>query len=189
MEPDDETLIARFRDHGDDLAFNQLVVRHQRDVYRLAHRMAGDHDDAHDLAQEAFVRVYRSLDRFRGDSAFKTWLYRIVVNLSLNHIKRTRRESLSRVDLDDVSLPVAARSLDLLVEAESSEQVRGAIAKLPQRQKQTLILKVFHELKYTEIARIMKCSVGTAKANFFHAVQRLRREMGNPGRVLAVNKE
>ena len=191
MEPDDDALVAQFRDHDDDGAFNQLVIRHQRDVYRLAFRMAGNHADAHDLAQEAFVRVYRSLDRFRGDSAFKTWLYRIVVNLSLNHIKRTRREEMSRVDLDDVSLPVGPRSLDLLVEAERSEQVRGAIAKLPEKQKKTLILKVFHELKYTEIARIMKCSVGTAKANFFHAVQRLRREMALKGdlAVMALSKE
>ena len=174
----DETLVERFRENGDERAFTALVERHRRDVYRLAWRMSGNHDDAHDLSQEAFVRVYKSLGRFRGDAAFKTWLYRIVVNLSLNHVRKSRKESLGRVDVDDVVLPVQAVGLGQVIAAEAREELHGAIEKLPEKQRKTLILKVFHELKYVEIARVMSCSVGTAKANFFHAVQSLKREMG-----------
>ena len=177
METDLE-LVERFREQNDEAAFNALVNRHQRDVYRLAFRISGNHEDAHDLAQEAFVRVYRKLGDFRGDAAFKTWLYRIVVNLSLNLVKKTNRQRKTHVDIDDVVVAVAPRGLRSALEAESHEQLRGAIQKLPEKQKKTLILKVFHELKYTEIAGVMKCSVGTSKANFFHAVQALKRHLG-----------
>ena len=176
-EPDD-ALITRFREDGDESAFEELVERHRRDVYHLAFRVAGNHEDANDLSQEAFVRVYRALPRFRGESSFKTWLYRIVLNLSLNHVRSARREREGRVDVDGVTLPVAAQGLTLVLQGETRRILEGAIEKLPPKQKKTLILKVFHELKYVEIARVMSCSVGTAKANFFHAVKSLKREMG-----------
>ena len=177
MEPDEE-LVKRFREQADEAAFTELVERHQRDVNRLAYRIAGNHEDAHDLAQEAFVRVYRGIAKFRGEAAFKTWLYRIVVNLSLNHLRKSKREREGRVNVEDVALPVAARALTDVLSAEARERIQGAIGRLPEKQKKTLILKVFHELKYVEIARVMSCSVGTAKANFFHAVQSLKREVG-----------
>jgi len=174
----DTTLIERFRLHGDETAFNQLVERHKRDAYRLAYRVAGNHEDAHDLAQEAFIRVYRSLERFRGDSSFRTWLYRIVMNLSLNHVKRARRHTDGHVAVEDVSLPVPARGLTSVLAEEERRRLSDAIERLPERQRRTLILKTYEELKYTEISAIMGCSVGTAKANFFHAVRGLRRLLG-----------
>jgi RNA polymerase sigma-70 factor (ECF subfamily) len=177
----DETLIERWRAHEDDGAFTELVHLHQRDAYRLAYRIAGNHEDAHDLAQEAFVRVHRGLKSFRGESSFKTWLYRIVVNLSLNHVRKMRKERDGHVDIDGVALPVAPRALQAVLQEETRVRLEGAIEKLPEKQKKTLILKVFHELKYVEIAAVMSCSVGTAKANFFHAVQSLKREMGGLG--------
>ena len=174
---DDAELIARFRDQADESAFNLLVERHQRDVYRLAYRYAGSHEDAHDLAQEAFVRVHRGLARFRGDARFKTWLYRIVVNLGLNHVERRKRELQGRVSLDDVTLEVAPRGeLDVLAE-EARSELRAAISELPDRQRKTVILKVFHELRFKDVAAVMKCSVGTAKANYFHALRGLRRRL------------
>ena len=153
-----------------------IKIGHRKDVYALAYRISGNHEDAHDLAQDAFVRVYKGLAAFRGEASFRTWLYRIVFNLSLNHARKTRRETQGRVDIEDVALPVAPRGLDSVLEGEAKERLHGAIGKLPEKQRKTLILKVFHELKYVEIARVMSCSVGTAKANFFHAVQSLKRE-------------
>lgn len=178
-EPDDDTLIERFRQEGDEHAFTELVLRHQREVYRLAFRLSGNHEDANDLSQEAFVRVYRSLARFRGESSFRTWLYRIVMNVSLNHIRRAKREHMSSLATDgsEFAVAVAPRALDELVRGERSEQLQRAIEHLPDKQRKTLVLKVFHELKYTEIASVMSCSVGTAKANFFHAVQALKRRI------------
>ena len=177
----DRTLIERFCSNGDESAFNQIVERHQRDVYRLAYRFAGNHEDAHDLAQEAFVRVYKSLDKFRGDARFKTWLYRIVVNLSLNHVNRAKKQRDRQVAVDDVNLPVAATSLQDVIQQQTREQLHGAIRTLPEKQRKTLILKVFQELKFTEVARVMKCSVGTAKANYFHAVKGLKRRLNVSG--------
>lgn len=174
----DQSLIERFRGAGDESAFNLLVERHQRAAYRLAYRFAGDHEDANDLAQEAFVRVYKNLVSFRGDASFKTWLYRIVVNLSLNHVKRKKRRDTGRVSVDDVSLPVESTSLEEVLASEARDELRGAIETLPEKQRETLILKVFQELKFREVANVMKCSVGTAKANYFHAVQGLKRRMG-----------
>jgi len=150
----DTTLIERFRLHGDETAFNQLVERHKRDAYRLAYRVAGNHEDAHDLAQEAFIRVYRSLERFRGDSSFRTWLYRIVMNLSLNHVKRARRHTDGHVAVEDVSLPVPARGLTSVLAEEERRRLSDAIERLPERQRRTLILKTYEELKYTEISAI-----------------------------------
>jgi RNA polymerase sigma-70 factor (ECF subfamily) len=179
MNPDsDLELVERFRSGGDESAFDQLVERHRRGVYRLAYRISGNHEDAHDLAQEAFVRVYRGLGGFRGDSAFRTWLYRVVVNLSLNHLRRLRQERSNSVSVDDVVLSVPAQGLGQVLADEDRGRLDAAIGRLPAKQRQTLELKVFHELKYREIAEVMRCSVGTAKANFFHAVQALKRELG-----------
>lgn len=173
----DESLVERFQLAGDEEAFRALVERHRRDVYRLAYRVSGNHEDAHDLSQESFVRVYRSLKSFRRDSAFRTWLYRIVMNLSLNHLKKRGREKTSPLGESEELLRVEPSGLSLLLAGERSRHLKAAIDRLPPRQKQTLILKVFRELKYVEIASVMRCTVGTAKANFFHAVRALRREL------------
>ncbi len=174
---DDSILVERFR-HGDEGAFNQLVERHKREAYFIALRLTGSHEDARDLAQDAFIRCYRSLESFRGDCSFRTWLYRIVMNLSLNYLKSpriSRRVQMSEEDLDSArgsdngSDPTAG-----LINHQRVEQLRDAIARLPARQKQTLLLKIYGELKYEEIAEVMRCAVGTAKANFYHAVKRLR---------------
>ena len=173
----DEQLIERFRTDGDEGAFNELVERHQRDVYRLAFRLAHNQEDAHDLGQEAWVRVYRSLGRFRGESSFRTWLCRIVMNVGLNHLRKTRHDREQRTRIEEVSLPVAPTGLSDVLDAEARVRLEGAIDRLPEKQRRTLVLKVFQELKYTEIAEVMGCSVGTAKANFFHAVRSLKRQL------------
>ena len=155
-------------------AFDILVERHRRHVYQLCYRFAGNHEDASDLAQEVFVRAYRGLRGFRGQSALGTWLYRIAVNLCLNRvsIKTPAIESLeSREHIDTANEPAD----DALLRAERAAEVRAAIARLPKKQRATLVLRVYHELPHDQIAGILGSSVGAVKANFFHAMANLKR--------------
>jgi len=182
---DDSILVERCR-HGDEGAFNQLVERHKREAYRIARRLTGSHEDARDLAQDAFIRCYHSLENFRGECSFRTWLHRIVVNLGLNELKspRVRRRAEMPEGLMD-RLPAGGDGADPaadLERARRSERLKAAIDRLPPKQKQTLTLKVYGELKYEEISKVMRCPVGTAKANFYHAVKRLRELMGDEER-------
>lgn len=163
---------------GEREAFDRLVQRYQRDVYRLCYRYVNNHHDANDMAQEVFLKAYRAIERFRGDSAFSTWLYRIAVNTCLNF--RAAR----RPDAQPIPETLADRGprADEGVEREErSRQVREAVSRLPEKQRATLILKVYHDLTHEEVAGILGSSVGTVKANLFHALANLRRQMGAAG--------
>jgi len=168
----DLALVRRFQ-AGDETAFEDLVREHRVEVYRLAHRLTGSHADADDLAQEAFLRVFRALPRFRGESAFRTWLIRVVLNLAADRTKSRHPGRL--VSLEEVPEAVLPRvspdgNSDLLRRAVLDR----AVSLLPPRQRETLILRIFQEMKFHEIAAVMGCTVGTAKANFFHAMKGLK---------------
>jgi len=158
---------------GEREAFDGLVERHQRDVYRLCYRYVGNHEDANDLAQEAFLKAWRGMASFRGDSAFSTWLYRIAVNTCLNF--RSARRPLAAEEPSEALPDRGPSAAERLVGRERERQVRDAIARLPEKQRATLILKVYHELTHEEVARILGSTVGTVKANLFHAVANLRK--------------
>jgi RNA polymerase sigma-70 factor, ECF subfamily len=159
---------------GEREAFDALVERYQRDVYRLCYRYVNDHHDASDLAQDVFLKAYRAIGRFRGDSAFSTWLYRIAVNTCLNF--RASRQRPSEELKDDVA--DAGRRVDRRMEDdELSQQVREAVSRLPEKQRATLILKIYNDLTHEEVAAILGSTVGTVKANLFHALGNLRKAM------------
>ena len=160
---------------GETAAFDVLVRQYQQDIYRLTYRMTRNGEDAKDLAQEAFVQAYRSLGTFRGQSRFSTWLYRIVMNLCLNHLKATAREDPAEVHGQQADPRVD--SLGLLLADERDRAVAQAIEALPPQQKATLTLRVHQGLSHKEIAQILECSEGTAKANYFHAVRALQRRL------------
>src|SRR5687767_1655393 len=159
---------------GDREAFDRLVERYQRDVYRLCYRYLNNHDDANDAAQEAFLRAYRAIGSFRGDSAFSTWLYRIAVNSCLN-FRAARKPAAD--ELPDALADPRPGAQSRVEWDERSRQVREAVSRLPDRQRATVILKVYHDLTHEEVAGILGATVGTVKANLFHALGNLRKTL------------
>lgn len=160
-------------------AFDLLVERHRRTVYHVCYRFTGNHADASDLAQDVFVRAFRGLGAFRGDAAVSTWLYRIAVNVCLNHaaVRRPVIEALDARQLIDTGAEAPDRRV---LREERSARVRAAIRSLPPRQRLTVILRTYHDLTHEQIARALGSSVGTVKANFFHALRNLRAKLSSP---------
>lgn len=182
---EDAALVRRFRS-GDESAFDELVVRHKDRVFRLCWRLLGDYDEANDSAQEAFVRAYRAMGRFRGDAAFSTWLYRIAWNACLNkvssagYLRRKRTVSLDRPlggDGDGPPLEVrdGGRSpVEALERKERALRVREAIGDLPGDQRAAVVLRDMEGLAYEEIAEITGCGLGTVKSRLARGRDRLR---------------
>jgi RNA polymerase sigma-70 factor (ECF subfamily) len=163
---------------GDREAFDRLVERYQRDVYRLCFRYVNNHQDANDLAQEAFLKAFKAIGRFRGDSAFSTWLYRIAVNACLSFRSSRKPEGDEVPDALPDGRPGA---LDGVIESERSRKVREAVGRLPAKQRATVILKIYQDLSHEEVAKAMGSSVGTVKANLFHALANLRKLLPEVG--------
>jgi RNA polymerase sigma-70 factor (ECF subfamily) len=170
---DDAALVRAFL-AGERAAFDAIVSRHQRPVYQLCYRFVRNHEDAADLAQDVFVRAFKGLRNFKGDSQLSTWLYRVGVNVCLNRVAVKRPE----VEPLEPSRHVDERSDDpfrIVARGEQAVEVRKAIAQLPPKQRATLLLRVYQELSHEEIAGILGSSVGAVKANFFHALGNLKR--------------
>jgi RNA polymerase sigma-70 factor (ECF subfamily) len=176
--PTDAELVASSLAGNRD-AFNVIVERHRRHVYQLCYRFVGNHEDASDLAQDVFIRAYRGLPKFKGQSSLGTWLYRIAVNVSLNRVgaKVPQPEPLDPLLLGNDGRAVShdEDAVDVLLRNERAEQVRAAIARLPKKQRATLILRVYHDLPHEQIAAILGSSVGAAKANLCHALSNLKK--------------
>jgi RNA polymerase sigma-70 factor, ECF subfamily len=170
---DDRTLVeACLGGHRE--AFDAIVERHQRQVYQLCYRFVGNHEDASDLAQDVFIRAYRGLHSFKGQSAFGTWLYRIAVNVCLNRVG-AHGEKWTTLDTTDQPDVRQERADARMLRAERAAAVRAAIARLPKKQRAALILRVYHDLPHDQIAAIVGTSVGAVKANFFHALANLKK--------------
>jgi RNA polymerase sigma-70 factor, ECF subfamily len=172
-EADDAALVAACLENHRE-AFDVIVERHRRQVYQLCYRYVGNHEDASDLAQDVFIRAFKGLKGFKGQSSLATWLYRIAVNVCLNRmgLKTPRPEALDPRDREDVR---AERPDFTLLREERAAEVRAAIRQLPRKQRATLILRVYHDLPHEQIAGILGSSVGAAKANFFHALANLKK--------------
>ncbi len=173
-DPDRE-LAERFQG-GDRIAFDQLVRRHQKGMWRLVRRYVKSDADSADVTQLAFVRAYRGLATFRGAASVRSWLYRIAINCALSWLRDHRREQPTEIADDALieSNPAPAR----LSAGEDSARLREAIALLPPKQKLVLELRVFDDLSFKEVAELADCTENTAKVNFHYAVKRLRDILG-----------
>jgi RNA polymerase sigma-70 factor (ECF subfamily) len=164
-------LSERFRS-GDEDCFEEVTRLYRKDLYRIALRILGSHEDADEATQEALVRAWRSMGRFQGRSSLKTWLVRIVVNVSRSLLKR-RREVVS---LDpEIAVPDGSEgSEEKALRGELFALVREAVSKLPRRQREVVWLKIFSGLRHREVAAAMGLTEGAVKAHLHQAVSNLR---------------
>lgn len=167
---DDLELINDVR-KGQRSAFSELVRRHQKALLRLCMRFVKDVNSAQDIVQEAFIKAYEKIDSFEGRSSFKSWLFQIGVNTAKNKLRDQFSKSLS---YDEVEFSVAAKAENQLIHNAVGTALKAEIEKLPFKQKTALILRVYEDLSFAEIAQIMQCPYDTAKANYRHALLKLK---------------
>jgi RNA polymerase sigma-70 factor, ECF subfamily len=179
VEPgrDDQALVTASL-AGESAAFDEIVERHSRAIYKVCFRFVKNHEDASDLAQETFVRAWKGLGNFKGQAALSTWLYRIAVNVCLNRVS-AKRLQVEPLESDRFIDPAAELPGTDLRRQERADAVRRAIAELPAKQRATLILRTYHEMSHQEIADVLGNSVGAVKANFFHALANLKKILGS----------
>jgi RNA polymerase sigma-70 factor (ECF subfamily) len=162
------------------VAFEQLVHRYDRKVLSIATLYARDEEDAKDIYQEAFIRVYRGLPGFRGKSQFSTWLYRVVTNVCLSYQRKTLKMKHISLESDEAGQAAAATVTGgespekLLGDSEISRHVAEALDTLPDQQRLVFILRHFQDLKLGEIADMMDCAEGTVKRYLYLAIRKLR---------------
>lgn len=162
---------------GQTGAFDVIVERHRRAVYQLCYRFVGNHEDASDLSQDVFLRAFRGLRNFRGQSSLATWLYRIGVNVCLNRVAVKTPQS-EPIDVRQHIDTHAESPSERLIRDERSTRVRAAITRLPQKQRAALILRVYHDMSHQEIAAMLGSSVGAVKGAVFHALRNLKTLLG-----------
>lgn len=172
----DQQLVARVQ-KGDSRAFDMLVLKYQHRIFSLISRYVRDADEVQDIAQEAFIKAYKALPNFRGESAFYTWLYRIAINTAKNYlVSRSRRPPGKDVELEDAQYYESGGSLrdvenpeNVLFGEELKAVVEGAIGALPEDLRTAITLREFDGLSYEDIADIMDCPVGTVRSRIFRA--------------------
>jgi RNA polymerase sigma-70 factor, ECF subfamily len=183
-EEADQQLVERVQ-KGDKRAFDVLVLKYQHRIYSLVTRFIRDPDEVQDVVQEAFIKAYRALPGFRGESAFFTWLYRIAINTAKNYlVSRARRPPGADVDIEDAEYLESAGALRDLAGPENqlmTEQLRAVIDKairaLPEDLRTALTLREFEGLSYEEIAEVMRCPVGTVRSRIFRAREAVDHEI------------
>ena len=173
---DEQQLISRARE-GSQEAFRVLVERHMKHAYDVAFGFVGNHEDAAEVAQEAFVRAHRGLSSFREEAGFGTWIHRIVMNLAMNQVKRNRARAEREVGTGHpaargaVAVPENARGEDV------REQVERALHELPTLQRAVVILRHMDGLSTKQVSRILRCTEGTVKTHLFRGLKKLRKKL------------
>ena len=183
VEPDDVELVKRCQ-VGDSSAFNDLVTRYRNKVFTMVYGMVQNEQDAWDLAQEGFLKAWKSIHRFKGQSSFYTWLYRIMTNVTIDSLRRkgihgetefddriapANVEPGSRTTPSDVPLPHKK-----LEQREIRQRIDEAIGKLSPEHRAVIVMKEIEDLQYSEIAEILSCSLGTVMSRLFYARKKLQ---------------
>lgn len=180
----DKELIDRVK-NGEKAAYDLLVLKYQQRIVNLVSRFVRNQSDALDVTQEAFIKAYRALPNFRGESAFYTWLYRIAVNTAKNHLAvQSRRPSSSGQDVSEIEQIEGADALkeqatpeSLILKDELQATVLKAIEDLPEDLKTAIMLREIEGLSYEEIAGVMECPIGTVRSRIFRAREAIENEM------------
>jgi RNA polymerase sigma-70 factor, ECF subfamily len=173
---EDRELVSRFR-AGNESAFNAIVAKYQQRLFRIAETLLGNEEDARDVSQEAFVKAYFNLKSFREDSSLFTWLYRIVYNLSISHLRRKKIVSFLSFDQQEEVMEFDSKDPnpgEIFERKQVVEAVNTALKSLPPRQCAVFQFRQLEGLTHKEIAEIMGITEGAVKASYFHAVRRLQ---------------
>jgi RNA polymerase sigma-70 factor (ECF subfamily) len=181
----DQQLVERVQ-RGDKGAFDLLVSKYQRKIFRLLSRLIRDQAEVEDVAQEAFIKAYRALPNFRGDSAFYTWLYRIAINTAKNHLvsQGRRAPTTTEADIEEAETFDDGEHLrdlntpdSMLLTKQVGEAVNRAIDQLPEDLRTAIVLREIEGLSYEEIAESMNCPIGTVRSRIFRAREAIAQEL------------
>jgi RNA polymerase sigma-70 factor, ECF subfamily len=183
VEPDDRVLVKRCQ-AGDSSAFNDLVIRYRSKVFMMVYGMVQNEQDAWDLAQEGFLKAWRSIHRFKGQSSFYTWLYRIMTNVTIDSLRRKGirgeaefddRIAPANVEPGSRTTPSAVPLPHIKLEQrEIRQRIDEAIGKLSPEHRAVIVMKEIEDLQYSEIAEILECSLGTVMSRLFYARKKLQ---------------
>jgi len=184
--PDDLYIVTRCK-NGDENAFEELVMLYQKRIYGMLYQLTGNHFEAEDLSQEAFIKAYKNLHSFNGNSSFQTWLYKIARNLAFTHLKKKGRRNGLLYNLINAKKALITMETDpvyTLVQEELKNKIDKALSALPLLQKEVVVLVLLQELSYKEAAEIQGCSEGTI-AWRLHRARNILMSILGPG----LNKE
>lgn len=171
---------------GENLAFDLLVKKYHQRMFLVAFRITQNRDEAEDVTQQAFLKAFVNLHKFKKKSSFSTWLYRITCNIAINSFQQRKKMT---TGVDEKMIQSNNNGLQALEIQEDVAQVRQAIKKLPKKQRITLILRVYEKLPFKEIAKILKCSEGGAKANYFQAISKMKKNLASYMKLGGSNNE
>lgn len=171
-----DSMLVEKAKSGDVAAFSELVLRHQKSLLRLAYRVLGDLELAQDVVQESFMKAYLKLSAFEGRSAFKSWIFQITLNTAKNKL---RGKIFDLVDIDKVHVTDGYDFESEYLNGDLKNMIQCEVKKLPTKQRTALNLRIYEDLSFTEIAEVMQCPYDTAKANYRHAIIKLRHTLGD----------
>lgn len=172
--PSDEELLSQFSNPAEkEMAFEAIIKKYQEKLYWHIRRMVVEHEDANDVLQNMFIKVWRSLDNFKGESQLYTWLYRIATNESLTFIAKEKKKKAISIDQEDQIYANKLKS-DTHFDANKLEwKLQLAIQSLPEKQKLVFNLRYYDEMPYEEMSKVLETSVGALKANYHHAAKKI----------------
>lgn len=176
----DETLLALLQQpQGLEKGFRLLMTKYQERLYWHIRRMVVEHEDANDVVQNCFIKVYRSITKFEGKSKLYTWLYRIATNEAITFLNRKNRKATSSIDDEELSLANNLKA-DVYFDGDQAQiRLQEALHQLPEKQRAVFNLRYFDEMSYKEMAEVMDTSVGALKASYHHAVKKIELHFQN----------
>ena len=178
MKVNDQEILALIRSpFTKELGFRELIETYQKPVYQVIRRMVLIHEDADDLTQNTFIKAYKALDRFEGNSSLFTWLYRIATNESLTFLEKKKKRYFFSLDDHQEKLESYVDSSAVISGDEIQVKLQKSLLKLPDKQRLVFHLKYEEDLSYEEISKITGTSVGALKASYHHAVKKIEQEL------------
>jgi RNA polymerase sigma-70 factor (ECF subfamily) len=179
MKPDEPDLISRCQ-KGDQDAFKEIFDQYREKVYRIAYGVVRQREDALDIVQEVFIKLFRSIKHFEGKSRFYTYLYRMAMNTAIDHSRKTKKNPTTSIDVEGGIVPVDAienRPDRIAVRKELGERLKRAMDKLPDDQRTALIFREVEGLSYQEMAEAMECSIGTVMSRLHYGRKKVQESL------------